>query len=108
VQLVAGSPDLGARCAPLQPLAHQLEQALRRQPLRHLLRRPGPLLRTMPGVEAYDVERLRAQLWAGTPLGDSAAGLLNLRYLAARYGPPELAAPARREQLPRAPWYRRV
>jgi hypothetical protein len=61
----------------------------------------------MPGVEAFDVERLRAQLLAETALGDSAA-VLNRRCLAARYGPPESAALARPEQPPRAPRRRQV
>jgi hypothetical protein len=90
--------------APLQLRAHELEQALRRQPLPHLLRRPDPPLRTMPGVEAYDVELLRAQVLAETASpGGPHRTLLELRYLAARYGPPEIAALARPEQLPRAP-----
>jgi hypothetical protein len=45
---------------------------------------PDPPLALMPGVEAHDVERLRAQLLAETALGDSAAAVPNLRYLAAR------------------------
>jgi hypothetical protein len=69
---------------------------------------PDPPLALMPGVEVYDVERLRAQLLAETALGDSAAAVLNLRYLAARYAPPEIAALARPEQLPRPPRRRQV
>jgi Protein of unknown function (DUF1275) len=47
--------------------------------------------------------RLRAWLLAETTLGDSAAGVLNVRHPAARYGPPEIAALARPESLPRTP-----
>jgi hypothetical protein len=64
---------------------------------------PEPPLVLMPGVAAYDVERLRAQLLAETALGDSAGAVLNLRYLAARYGPPAIAALAMPESLPRPP-----
>ena len=65
---------------------------------------PAPPLRLMPGVEAFDVALLRAQLLAETasPSGSGTA-LLNLRYLAAHYGPPEIAALARPELLPRPP-----
>ena len=65
---------------------------------------PEPPLRLMPGVEAYDVELLRAHILAGTASpGGPVAAPLNLCFLAARYGPPEIAAPARPEQLPRPP-----
>jgi hypothetical protein len=64
---------------------------------------PEPPLGLMPGLEAHDVERLRAQLLAETALGDSAGAVLNLRYLAARYGPPEIAALARPDSLLRPP-----
>jgi hypothetical protein len=64
---------------------------------------PDPPLKTMPGVEAYDVELLRAHILAGTASpGGLERALLELRYLAAHYGPPEIAALARPEQLPRA------
>ena len=62
----------------------------------------------MPGVTAYDVELLRSRLLATTALGDAGTALLNLRYLAARYAPPEVAALARPEQLPRPPRRRQV
>jgi hypothetical protein len=65
--------------------------------------RPDPPLKTMPGVEAHDVERLRQQLLAETALGDSTGAVLNLRYLAARYGPPAIAALAMPESSPRPP-----
>jgi hypothetical protein len=68
---------------------------------------PAPL-DTLPGVQAFDVELLRRQL-----LGSIAAGLAGygpavaeLRYLAARYGPPAIAALARPDALPRPPWRR--
>ena len=64
---------------------------------------PDPPLKLMPGVEAYDVERLRQHILAGTAVGDCATALLNLRYLAARYAPPEIAALSRPGQLPRPP-----
>jgi hypothetical protein len=70
---------------------------------------PDPPLKTMPGVEAYDVELLRPQLLAETASpGGLARALLELRYLAAHYGPPEIAALARPEQLPRPPRRRQV
>jgi hypothetical protein len=69
---------------------------------------PDPPLVLMPGVEAYDVELLRRRLLAATALGDDGTALLHLRYLAARYGPPELAALARPEQLPRPPRRRQL
>ena len=53
----------------------------------------------MPGVEPYDVERMRKQLLELVPTGDSTA-LLKLRYLAARYGPPNVRALADPEHLP--------
>jgi hypothetical protein len=53
---------------------------------------------------ASDVELLRAHVLAGTASpGGLERALLELRYLAARYGRPEIAALARPEQLPRAP-----
>jgi hypothetical protein len=65
---------------------------------------PAPPLALMPGVTAYDVESLRQRLLAETASpGGSATALLNLRYLAARYGPPGIAALARPEPLPRPP-----
>ena len=69
---------------------------------------PDPPLALMPGVTAYDVELLRSRLLAATALGDDGTALLNLRYLAARYGPPGIAALARPEQLPRPPRRRQV
>jgi hypothetical protein len=65
---------------------------------------PDPPLKTMPGVEAYDVERLRSQVLAGTESpGGPYRARLEPRYLAAHYGPPEIAALAKPEQLPRLP-----
>jgi hypothetical protein len=64
---------------------------------------PEPPLKLMPGVEAYNVALLRHQVLAETAVGDSGTATLNLRYLAARYGPPEIAALAQADQLPRAP-----
>jgi hypothetical protein len=64
-------------------------------------------MKTMPGVEAYDVELLRAHILAATASpGGLARALLELRFLAARYGSPEIAALARPEQLPRPPRHR--
>jgi hypothetical protein len=65
---------------------------------------PPPPLRSMPGVEAYDVERMRRELLSDVPAGDSTA-LLKLRYLAVRYGPPTVRALADPEHLP-DPTYR--
>jgi hypothetical protein len=64
---------------------------------------PEPPQRLMPGVEAYDVERLGAQLLAEAALGDADTAVMNLRYLAARYGPPEIDSLAMPESLPRPP-----
>jgi hypothetical protein len=68
----------------------------------------APPLLTIPGVEAYDVALLRARLLAETAVGDAGTATLKLRHLAARYGPPEIAALARPEQLPRPPRRRQV
>jgi hypothetical protein len=59
---------------------------------------PPPPLRSMPGVEHYNVELMRKQFLEFVPAGDNIA-LLKLRYLAARYGPPKVRALA----PPRAP-----
>jgi hypothetical protein len=70
---------------------------------------PDPPLKTMPGVEAHDVELLCARVLAATASPASpATAVLWLRYLAAHYGPPEIAALARPEQLPRAPRHGQV
>jgi hypothetical protein len=53
-----------------------------------------------PSREA--ILRLRAWL-AETAVGDAGTAVLKLRYLAARYGPPEIATLARPEQLARPP-----
>jgi hypothetical protein len=62
---------------------------------------PEPPMLTMPGVEAWSPELTRMQLLAETA---SEAGpqraVLELRYIAARYGPPEIRALARPELLP--------
>jgi hypothetical protein len=59
---------------------------------------PPPPLRTLPGVGHYNVELLRKQLLADVPTSDSIA-LLKLRYLAARYAPPNVRALAKPEEL---------
>jgi hypothetical protein len=65
---------------------------------------PEPPMLTIPGVEALSPELTRRQLLAET---DSEGGLrtavLELHYLAARYGPPEIRALARPHQLPGDP-----
>jgi hypothetical protein len=63
----------------------------------------------MPGVEAHDVELLRSQVLAQTESpGGPTTAVLRLRYLAAHYGRPEIAALARPAQLPRPPRRRQV
>jgi hypothetical protein len=56
---------------------------------------------TTPGVEAWSPELTRRQLLSET---HSEAGpqraVLELRYIAARYGPPEIRALAKPDQLP--------
>jgi hypothetical protein len=66
---------------------------------------PPPPLDTLPGVQAFDVERLRRQVLTSVQVGggDYSAALMRLRYLAARYGPPEIAALARPAELPQPP-----
>jgi hypothetical protein len=53
-------------------------------------------------VEAFDVELLRRQVLGSVQVGDGDYGpaLARLRYLAARYGPPAIAALARVDELP--------
>ena len=58
---------------------------------------PPPPLHALPGVQAFDVELLRWQLLAFI------AAVAELRYLAARYGPPAIAALARSDELPHPP-----
>ena len=66
---------------------------------------PSPALDAMPGVQAFDAELLRCQTLRSVQVGDGDYGpaLSRLRYLAARYGPPEIAALARPDELPRPP-----
>ena len=66
---------------------------------------PAPPLDTLPGVQAYDVELLRRQVLHSVQVGDGDYGpaLARLRYLAARYGPPEITALARPAELPQPP-----
>lgn len=66
---------------------------------------PSPPLDTLPGVQAFDVELLRRQTLHSIEAGDGgySAALAKLRYLAARYGLPEIAALARPEDLPQPP-----
>ena len=66
---------------------------------------PAPPLDTLPGVRTFDVELLRRQVLHSIQVGDGDYGpaLARLRYLAARYGPPEIAALARPEELPQPP-----
>jgi hypothetical protein len=56
-------------------------------------------------VQAYDVELLRRQVLHSVQVGDGDYGpaLFRLRYLAAQYGPPEIAALARVDELPQPP-----
>jgi hypothetical protein len=63
---------------------------------------PAPPLDTLPGVQAFDIELLRRRILHSVQVGDGDYGpaLVRLRYLAARYGPPEIAALARPEELP--------
>ena len=66
---------------------------------------PAPPLDTLPGVRAFDVDLLRRQVLHSVQVGDGdyTGALARLRYLAARYGPPELAALARPAELPQSP-----
>ena len=66
---------------------------------------PPPPLDTLPGVQAFDVDLLRRQILRSLQVGDGdyTSALARLRYLAARYGPPEIAALARPEELPQPP-----
>ena len=66
---------------------------------------PPPPLDTLPGVQAFDVELLRRQVLHSVQVGDGdyASALARLRYLAAQYGPPEIAELARPEELPQPP-----
>jgi hypothetical protein len=58
----------------------------------------------MPGVEAWSPELTRRQLLAETfSEGGPQQAVLELRYIAARYGPPEIWALARPHQLPGDP-----
>ena len=65
---------------------------------------PSPL-DTLPGVQAFDVELLRRRTLRSLQVGDGdyTSALARLRYLAARYGPPEIAALARPDELPQPP-----
>jgi hypothetical protein len=66
---------------------------------------PAPPLDTLPGVQAFDVDLLRRQVLHSVQDGDGDYGpaLTRLRYLAARYGSPEIARLARPEELPQPP-----
>jgi hypothetical protein len=65
---------------------------------------PPPPLVIIPGVVSYDVELTRRQILAQTVcLGGDRHAVLELRYLAARYGPPEIRALAKPDQLPGDP-----
>jgi hypothetical protein len=66
---------------------------------------PAQPLDTLPGVQAFDVELLRRQVLHSVQVGggDYGPAQLRLRYLAARYGPPEIAALARPAELPQPP-----
>ena len=66
---------------------------------------PAPPLDTLPGAQAYDVELLRRQVLHSVQVGDGDYGpaLARLRYLAARYGSPEIRALARPAELPQPP-----
>jgi hypothetical protein len=65
---------------------------------------PDPPLQLMPGVEAWSPELARIQILTET---SSSAGptraFLERRYIAARYGPPEIRALAKPHQLPGDP-----
>ena len=65
---------------------------------------PAPL-DTLPGVQAFDVELLRRQVLHSVRVGDGdyPSAVARLHYLAARYGPPEIAALARVDELPQPP-----
>jgi hypothetical protein len=65
---------------------------------------PAPL-DTLPGVQAFDLGLLRRQVLHSVQVGDGDYGpaLAKLRYLAARYGLPEIAALARPAELPQPP-----
>ena len=57
-------------------------------------------------MQAFDIELLRRQLLASIAavgLAGYSPAVAELRYLAARYGPPAIAALARPDQLPRPP-----
>ena len=66
---------------------------------------PPPPLDALPGVQAVDVELLRRQTLRSVQVGDGDYGsaLSRLRYLAAGYGPPDIAALAHLEELPQLP-----
>ena len=66
---------------------------------------PPPPLDALPAVQAFDVELLRGQRLRSVQGGggDYSSALSRLRYLAARYGPPELALLAKPEELPQPP-----
>jgi hypothetical protein len=59
----------------------------------------------LAGAQAFDVELLRRQTLRSAQVGggDYGPALVRLRYLAACYAPPEIAALARPEELPQAP-----
>jgi hypothetical protein len=66
---------------------------------------PPPPLDTMPGVQAFDVELLRRETLRSVQVGggDYWSAINRLRYLAARYGPPEISVLARPDDLPQPP-----
>jgi hypothetical protein len=65
---------------------------------------PDPPMITMPGIEAWSPELTRRQLLAETfSEGGPQRAILEPRYIAARYGPPEIRALARPDQLPGDP-----
>jgi hypothetical protein len=65
---------------------------------------PEPPMLTMPGVEAYSPELTCRQLLAEMfSEAGSRTTALELRYIAARYGSPEIRALARPDQLPGDP-----
>jgi hypothetical protein len=65
---------------------------------------PPPPLKTIPGVEAHNVDLMRQQILVQTAfLSPDPHAVLELRYIAARYGPPEIRALAKPDQLPGDP-----
>jgi hypothetical protein len=65
---------------------------------------PVPPLKTIPGVEAHNVELKRQQLLARTRgAAPDPNAVPELRYIAAHYGPPEIRELAKPHQLPGDP-----